>query len=107
MVIPTVIACQQFACIDTLAWLESIWWGPFPVRLLDPDYRTGLAVAFTVPATLVCLINFWRHQIRLYYPRHGEGGGGVALPVIGTFFLLCAVAVMPESVSWGIAFLVL
>ena len=39
--------------------------------------------------------------------RHGEGGGASGLPAIESFFLLLAVAVMPESVSWGIAFLVL
>jgi len=61
----------------------------------------------TVPATLVCLFNFWRHQMWLYYQRHGEGGGGSGLPVIGSFFLLGAVAVMPGSVFWGYAFLLL
>ncbi len=107
MVIPTVIARQRFAGSDTIAWLESTWWGSFPVRLLDSDYRAGLGVAFTVPATLVCLFKFWRYQIRLYYLRHEEGGGGSGLPVIGSIFLLGAVAITPESVSWGIAFLVL
>jgi len=108
IVIPTVIALQHFAGLDTIAWLESIWWGSFSVRLLDPDYRTGLGVAFTVVATLVCLFNFWRYQMWLYYSRHGRGGGGSSgIPVIGSVFLLGAVAVMPESVSWGIAFLVL
>jgi len=107
IVIPTVILLQHFAGLDTIAWLESIWWGSFPVRLLDSDYRTGLGVAFTVLATLVGLFNFWRYQMSLYYQRHGEGGGGSGLPVIGSFFLLGAVAVMPGSVFWGNAFLVL
>ncbi len=107
IVIPTVITLQHFAGLDTIAWLESIWWGSFSVRLLDPDYRTGLGVAFTVVATLVCLFNFWRYQMSLTYQRHGEGGGGSGLPVIGSFFLLGAVAVMPGSVFWGYAFLVL
>ena len=34
-----------------------------------------MGVLFTVLATLVCLFNFWRYQMRLYYLRHGEGGG--------------------------------
>ncbi len=55
IVIPTVIALQHFAGLDTIAWLESIWWGSFPVRLLDPDFRMGL----TVFATPMCLYNFW------------------------------------------------
>ncbi len=49
----------------------------------------------------MCLFNFWR------YLQHGEEGGGSGLPVIGSFFLLGAVAVMPGSVFWGYAFLVL
>jgi len=107
IVIPTVIALQHFAGLDTIAWLESIWWGSFPVRLLDPGFRNFMGVAFTVLATLVCLHNFWRYQMGLYYQRHGEGGGGSGLPVIGSFFLLGAVAVMPGSVFWGYAFLLL
>ena len=66
-----------------------------------------MGVLFTVLATLVCLCNFWRYQMRLYYLRHGAGGGGSGLPVIGSIFLLGAVAVMPESAFWGILFLVL
>ncbi len=110
MVIPTVIALQHFAGLDPLAWLiESFWSGQKVMEFRSNHLggRTFMGVLFTVLATLVCLFNFWRYQMRLYYLRHGEGGGGSGLPVIGSIFLLGAVAVMPESVFWGILFLVL
>ena len=110
LVIPTVIALQHFAGLDPLAWLlEFIWSGQkvMAFRTNDLGGRTFAGVMCTVPATLVCLFNFWRYQIHLSYQRHGEGGGGSGLPVIGSFFLLGAAAVMPGSVFWGYAFLVL
>ncbi len=102
--IPAVIALQHFSGLDPLAWLlEFIWSGQkvMAFRTNDLGGRTFAGVMCTVPATLVCLFNFWR------YLQHGEEGGGSGLPVIGSFFLLGAVAVMPGSVFWGYAFLVL
>ena len=67
-----------------------------------------MGVGLTVFATPVCLYNFWCYQMYLYYSRHGRGGGSCSgIPGIGSVFHLGAVVVMPESISWGIAFLVL
>lgn len=91
LVIPTVIALQHFAGLDPLAWLlEFIWSGQKVMEFRGNHLggRTVAGVMCTVPATLVCLFNFWRYQIHLSYQRHGEGGGGSGLPVIGSFFSL-------------------
>ncbi len=111
MVIPTVIALPHFAGLDPLAWLLESFWSDQKVMEFRSNHlggRTAVGLMVTVPVTIVCLYNFWCYQMWLYYSRHGRGGGGSSgIPVIGSFFLLYAVALMPESVFWGIFFLML
>ena len=112
IVIPTVIALQHFAGLDPLAWLLESFWSGQKVMEFRTDHlgaRIVGGVFITVLATLVCLYNFWCYLYWLYHRRQGnkEGGFSSGIPVIGSFFLLGAVAVMPESVFWGIFFLML
>lgn len=100
LLIPAVVVSRHFFGIDPVSMLK-INWG-----------RTVAGILFTVLATGVCLLNFylatfvpWR-----YKQQHGsmEGYGHVSgLPVIGGFFILCAGALMPPSISLGVFLLLL
>lgn len=84
-----------------------------PVSMLTMNWgRTVAGILFTVLATGVCLLNFYLVTFVPweYKQQHGsmEGYAHVSgLPVIGGFFILCAGALMPPSISLGVFLLLL
>ena len=100
LLIPVVVALQHFIGIDPLSLLH-IKWG-----------RTVVGTVFTLLATGVCLLNFYFSILVpwLYKWRHGNMAdfrGMSGIPVVGGIFILCAGALMPSSVLFGVFLLLL
>lgn len=100
LIIPSVVVMQHFLGVDPLSLLHLSWG------------RTGLGIAFTVLATLVCFLNLYLSLIVpwLYERHHGtlaDFAGMSGLPIIGSFFVFCAGALMPPSVPLGIYLLLI
>ena len=100
LLIPVVVALRHFIGINPLSSLHINWGG------------TAVGTVFTLLATGVCLLNFYLSILVpwLYKWRHGSMAdfrGVSGLPVVGGIFILCAGALMPSSVSFGIFFLLL
>ena len=100
VIIPAVITLRHFVGIDPLALLQ-IKWG-----------RTVVGIVFTLLATVVCLLNFYLSILAPWFDkrrhssviRYGHISG---LPIIGGIFILCAGALIPSSVLFGIFLLFL
>ena len=100
LIIPGVVVLRHFIGIDPLSIL-NIKWG-----------RTVLGILFTLLATGVCLLNFYLSLLVpwLYKRRHGSMSDFAhmsGLPLVGGFSVLCAGALMPPSVAFGIYLLLL
>ena len=100
LLIPVVVALRHFIGISPLSSLHINWGG------------TVAGTVFTLLATGVCLFNFYLSilVLWLYKRQHGSMAdfrGVSGLPIVGGIFILCAGALMPPSVSFGIFFLLL
>jgi hypothetical protein len=100
LIIPVVVALQHFIGIDPLSLLHIKW------------ARTVVGNVFTLLATGVCLLNFYLSILVpwLHKRRHGSMAdfrGVSGLPVVGGLLILCAGALMPSSVLFGIFLLLL
>jgi hypothetical protein len=98
LLIPLVVTARHFFDIDLL---PSFNWG-----------RTVLGIIFTLLATAVCLLNVMLSTIGpwLYKRKHGsmkDFGSMSGLPMVGSFFVLFAGALMPPSVLVGSFLLIL
>lgn len=100
LLIPIVVLLRNFIGIGTLSSLHINWGG------------TVVGTVFTVLAAGVCLLNFYLSTLVpwLYKRQHGSMAdfrGVSGLPIVGGIFILCAGALMPSSVSFGIFLMLL
>lgn len=91
---PAAVVARHFYGIDPLAWLH-IDWG-----------RTVLGYIALFLASLICFFNFY---VSIYIPWEYERKQGSmkdfahmsGLPMLGSFFVFCAGALLPPSVYLG------
>jgi membrane protease YdiL (CAAX protease family) len=100
LVVPAAVIMRHFFGIDPLALLH-IGWG-----------RTVIGVIFALLATAVTGLNVFLTIIApwSHHRRHGsmdDYSNISGLPLIGGFFIFCAGALLPSSISVGIFLLVI
>ena len=100
LLIPFVVVLRHFIGIGPLSSLHINWGGTF------------VGAVFTLLAIGVCLLNFYLSILLpwLHKRRHGSMAdfrGMSGIPLVGGIFVLCAGALMPSSVLFGIFLLLL